>query len=248
MRVCCVVQARCNSTRLPGKVLLPLGGKPVIEHVLRAVLAASLVNDVILATTVNEADEPLARIAKKLGVRLFRGSEQDVLGRFVAALAQDDAGAVVRITADDPLLDPRVIDKVIQSYLEGQVDYASNILQRSWPRGMDTEVICREALERSNRDANLEEHREHVTIFVRTHADLFRLRNVTAPKDEVWPELRLCIDTREDYEMMQQIFLAFPFETQRPNINEIIRWLRAHAEVATINAGIVQKSVFGRQF
>jgi len=248
MRVCCVIQARCNSTRLPGKVLLPLGGKPVIEHVLGAVLSASLVDDVILATTVNEADGPLACIAQKLGVRLFRGSEQDVLGRFIAALAQDDAEAVVRITADDPLLDPRVIDKVIKSYLESQVDYASNILQRSWPRGMDTEVISREALERSNREAILREHREHVTIYVRTHADLFRQCNVMAPKDEVWPELRLCIDTREDYEMIQQIFMALPFETQRPNINEIIRWLRAHTEIANINAGIVQKSVFGRQF
>ena len=248
MRVCCVVQARCNSERLPGKVLLPLGGQPVVERVLRAVLSARLISDVILATTTNESDGPLARVTERCGVRLFRGSEQDVLGRFVAALAGNDAEAVVRVTADDPLLDPQVIDKVIQRYLESPVDYASNILERSWPRGVDTEVISREALERSNREATLEEHREHVTIFARTRGDLFRLLNVTAPKEETWPELRLCIDTAEDYEMIRQIFLALSFDPTRPGIGEIVRWLRAHPEVASVNAGIVQKSVFGRQF
>ena len=155
---------------------------------LRALRASEPVDDVVLATTTNAADDRLLPIAARLGMRTFRGSESDVLGRFVGALEGDDADVVVRITADDPLLDPAVTGAVVRRFEAGDCDYASNMVRRSWPRGLDTEVLSRELLERSEREGQRPEDREHVTFYVRTHPDSFRLANVSAPPHETWPE------------------------------------------------------------
>lgn len=247
-RVVAVIQARTSSERLPRKVLLPLGDRPVIDHVIAAVKSATLVDHVVLATTVNTGDDDLVAAGERMGVGVFRGSESDVLGRFVGALAGDAADVVIRHTADDPLLDPRVIDAVVGDFLRGGCDYASNILARSWPRGLDTEVFSREALVRTDREGRLPEHREHVTIYMRTHPERFRLRNVVAPADETWPELRLCVDTQEDYELLRQVFNALWKPRCIVDVKTVVAWLKAHPEVAALNAGIGQKTVFGRVF
>jgi spore coat polysaccharide biosynthesis protein SpsF len=229
-------------------VLVPLGGTPVIEHVLSAIRAASLVDDIILATTVSPADDTLIGIAARLGIRTFRGSETDVLGRFIEALKDDPAEIVVRHTADDPLLDPAVIDTVLGHYLRGGCDYASNMIDRSWPRGLDTEVLSREALTKSHRQAHHPEHYEHVTIYVRTHPELFRLRNVRALAQETWPDLRLCIDTVEDQALLEKVFEALYVPGKILRVGTIIDWLKQHPEVAALNAGVSQKPTFGRVF
>jgi spore coat polysaccharide biosynthesis protein SpsF len=247
-QIAIVVQARCGSERLPNKVLLPLGGKTVIEHVLAAVKASSLADTVVLATTTNRQDDPLVMTAAALNVRVYRGSEQDVLERFVRATEHTEAEIIVRITADDPLLDPRIIDHVIAHYLKGGCDYASNIIERSWPRGVDTEVFSRTALLTADKFGLAPEHREHVTIFIRTRADLFTLRSVTARPEERWPDLRLCIDTNEDYNLLQRIFKSLPSEGGPVPLLRVLDWLRAHPEVAAINSDIRQKKVFGREF
>jgi spore coat polysaccharide biosynthesis protein SpsF len=247
-RVVALIQARCGSERLRDKVLVQLGGRPVIEHVVRAVRAASLVDDVVLATTVSPVDDRLAELARGLGVRTFRGSEADVLGRFVGALEGDPADVVIRHTGDDPLLDPAVIDTVVGHYLEGGCDYASNMIERSWPRGLDTEVLGREALERANREGRRPEDREHVTIYVRTHPELFRLRNVTALPQETWPDLRLCIDTAEDRALLEAVFEALYRPDQLLRVGRVVSWLHEHPEVAALNAAVAQKPVFGKVF
>jgi spore coat polysaccharide biosynthesis protein SpsF len=247
-RIVAVVQARCVSERLPRKVLVPLAGRPVIEHVLLAIRAASLVDDIILATTALPADEVLVGIAAELGIRAFRGSEIDVLGRFVGALDGDSADIVVRHTADDPLLDPGIIDMVIGHYLRGGCDYASNMIERSWPRGLDTEVLSREALIRSYREANRPEDHEHVTIYLRTHPELFRLRNVKALPQETWPELRLCIDTIEDQALLEKVFEALYVPANIIRVGTVIGWLKQHPEVVALNADVSQKSTLGKVF
>jgi len=153
-----VVQARCTSERLPRKVMLPLGGRRVIEHVLTSVKSAHLVDTVILATTGNAADDDLARVGAAMGVRVCRGSEHDVLGRFLLAIDGVEGDVIIRNTADEPLLDPTVIDLVIGQFLKGGCDYASNMIERTWPRGMDTEVFSRQALETSDRLGTTPEH------------------------------------------------------------------------------------------
>jgi spore coat polysaccharide biosynthesis protein SpsF len=247
-RIVAIVQARCASERLYGKVLVRLAGASVLEHVLNAVRAASLIDDMILATTESPADDPVAGIGTRCGVRVFRGSETDVLGRFIGALKGDPADIVVRHTADDPLLDPAVIDTVIGHYLRGGCDYASNIIERSWPRGLDTEVLSREALVRSHREAQRPEDFEHVTIHVRTHSELFRLRNVKALPQETWPDLRLCIDTKEEQELLEGIFEALYVPGKTLRVGCVIDWLHEHPHVVALNAGVAQKSTFGKIF
>ncbi len=247
-KIISVVQARCTSERLPNKVLLPLGSKRVIEHVLASVKAAGLVDTIILATTTNPADDLLAQIGEQMDVKIYRGSEHDVLDRFSQAVKDVEGEIIVRNTADDPLLDPKVIDLVVGHFLKGGCDYASNIVDRTWPRGMDTEVFSRKALMLSNELGIEVEHREHVTIFIRTHPELFTLKPVTAQPEETWPDLRLCIDTVEDYKMLQSVFEALEVKGSPIPVRAVIAWLKEHPEVSAINAGIQQKAVFGKQF
>jgi len=247
-RVVAIVQARCASERLPNKVLTPLAGLTVVEHVLRAVSAARLVDDVILATSDQRSNDGLARLVSDLGYRVFRGSENDVLGRFVGALTDDQADVVIRHTADDPLLDPAVIDLVIGTFLKGGCDYASNILERSWPRGLDTEVFARSALERSHSEASDAEYREHVTLYMRRHGDRFSLRNVQALAQDTWPELRLCIDTQEDKALLESVFAALYHPGHILRVGEVLQWLHAHPQVAMLNANVKQRQVFGKEY
>jgi spore coat polysaccharide biosynthesis protein SpsF len=229
-------------------VLTPLGGRPVIEHVVTAASAATTVDEVIVAMPDSAADDRLADVLRAIGVRVFRGSEDDVLGRFVGAVAGDPADAVVRLTGDNPLLDPAVIDAVVAGWLKGDCDYSSNMVERSWPRGLDAEVLSRAALERSDAEGLLPEHREHVTTYVRMHPDLFRLRHVRALPQETWPDLRLSLDTEVDREMLERVFDALYVPGRILRIGPVVDWLREHLEVAQMNAGVEQKPVLGRNF
>ena len=247
-RVVAVVQARTGSTRLRDKVLMPLAGRLVIDHVLAALCAAETVDEVVLATTVAAADDRLAARGHELGVRVHRGSEEDVLGRFVAALSGDDATVVLRQTGDNPLLDPAIVDLAVREYLKGGCDYVSNNLERSWPRGLDVEVIAREALERSHVEGLRPEDREHVTVYVRTHPELFRIRQIHAPAAETWPDLRLTLDTGADRELLERVFDGLYEPARSLHAGTVIEWLRARPDVASINAGVEQKAVLGRSF
>jgi spore coat polysaccharide biosynthesis protein SpsF len=229
-------------------VLVPLAGEPVVVHVLSAIRTASLVDEVILATTTNPADDALADLAHGTATKVFRGDEHDVLGRFVGALEGSSAEVVLRHTADDPLLDPAVIDAVVADFLSGGCDYASNILERSWPRGLDTEVLSMEALLRMHREAVEKDYREHVTLYARTHPEQYRLRNVRASPEEYWPDLRLCIDTEEDRALLEQIFENLCVPGQVLSVGQVVRWLRANPDVARINATVRQREVLGRTF
>lgn len=247
-RVVAVVQARCGSERLPGKVLLPLAGRPVVEHVLRSAQATPSIDEVVLATTTGAADDELAALGEALGVRTTRGSEDDVLGRFVAALEGDPADVVVRLTADNPLLDPAVTDAVVRRFAIGDCDYASNNGERSWPRGLDCEVLSRAALQRADRDGQRPEDREHVTFHVRTHPQDFRLVNVRAPQEQQWPELRLSLDTADDLALLQRVFDALYDGSAPLSIDAVIAWLRRHPEVVALNAEVQQKPTLGTIF
>lgn len=248
VRVVGVIQARCGSQRLPEKVMAPLAGRPVVEHVVTAVRAATILDDVIVATTTEPADDELAALCERLGVRVFRGSEDDVLGRFLGALEGDPADVVVRHTADDPLLDPNIINSVVGHFLKGGCDYASNVIERTWPRGLDTEVVTRDALERSGTDTQEPQDREHVTMWVRRHPGEFTARNVPAPPSQTWPDLRLCIDTAEDQAMLERVFDALYEPGRILHIGAVVDWLRRHPEVAAINSDVEQKKVFGKTY
>jgi spore coat polysaccharide biosynthesis protein SpsF (cytidylyltransferase family) len=206
--VVAIVQARMGSTRLPGKVLADLDGEPLLAHVLRRAGAAASVDEVVLATTREPRDDALLSVAEAADVRIVRGSEDDVLGRYTVAADAALADIVVRITGDCPLLDPAVVDTVVESLEKSSADYASNILQRTFPKGLDVEALHHDVLTRVARLASSVAAREHVTWFIREERpDLFVRRSVTT-EDGDWSELNWSVDSSEDLERVRALLRA----------------------------------------
>lgn len=209
--VVAIIQARMGSTRLPGKVLLDLGGHSMLARVVRRVRRSRCVDRTVVAATESAADEPLVSECDRLGVELVRGSELDVLDRFYRAACRFGAGAVVRITSDCPLIDPGVIDRVVRAYLDWRPDYASNVYRRTYPRGLDTEVVSRDALGRAWREASEPYQRVHVTPYLYQHPEYFRLLSVTAGPEAAGDagHMRWTVDTAEDLALIREVYRRF---------------------------------------
>lgn len=204
MRTVAIIQARTGSTRLPGKVLADLCGRPLLARVLERVAACPGIDAMVIATTTLPGDAALAPLASQAGAQLFQGSAEDVLERYCLAARQARADVVVRITADDPFKDPGVIAALLDAFAQGGHDYVSNTLSPSYPEGLDTEVFSREALERAHRDAAEPFEREHVTPFIWMRPQDFRLRNMICPRD--LSALRLTVDTPADLELARALY------------------------------------------
>ena len=237
MRINAVIQARAGSTRLPAKVLADLGGRPVLEWVVRAARAASLVDEVIVATSTLAGDDVVADLAESLGARVVRGSEDDVLSRFVAALDAYPADAVVRLTADCPLLDPTLIDAVAGAWAAAPtLDYVSTVLVRSLPRGMDIELVTAGALRSVDRMA-VGHDRVHVTSGVYADPTAYRLLGVCVTPAA--NDLRVTLDTAEDLVLLRALVAELP--DSPPEWRDVVALLRARPELVAINADVVQK-------
>jgi spore coat polysaccharide biosynthesis protein SpsF (cytidylyltransferase family) len=198
-----IVQARMSSQRLPGKVLKPLGSKPALACVLHQLSGATLINHIVLATSMEDSDAPLVQWARRAKVDCSRGSLTDVLDRYYQAALHCKADVIVRITADCPLLDPTIVDKCVERFLQGDCDYATNTNPPTFPDGLDNEVLSFAALERAWKEATLPAEREHVTPYIRNHPELFRLANVENPQD--YSKMRWTLDTPEDYAFLNRV-------------------------------------------
>ena len=231
-----------GSTRLPGKALADLGGRPILEHLVRRVRRAKTIDELIVATTDRPADDAIASLCGRLGIRCYRGDEDDVLRRFLGAIEGTHADVVVRITADCPLVDPAVIDLVVLGLARANADYASNGLERSWPRGFDAEAFRADALRVADKLARAPHEREHVTPAIYEHPERFRLVNVLAPPGARAPELRVCVDTAEDLEAVRRI-VAGTDDPDGLRAEEIVGFLRSHPEVRALNAQVRQKTL-----
>ncbi len=234
-----IVQARMASTRLPGKVLQEVAGRPMLAQQLRRLRECTLADEIVVATTVNSCDDPVADLARREGASCFRGSEHDVLARFVGAARQADADLVVRVTADCPLIDPQVADRVIRALIEHahECDYASNVLQRTFPRGLDVEALFSDTLLRLDRLATSTSGREHVTSFIRSECPhLFLCRSVT--DDESNADLRWTVDTYEDLALVRTLYDALGLRERVVQYSEILGYVRAHPELSRINSGV----------
>lgn len=239
MNTVAIVQARMGSTRLPGKVLMPIAGTPLVQRVIERVAAAKQVDQIVVATTDDSSDDDLAAFLKGLGIaKVFRGARDDVLDRYFQCAAQFGADIVVRITADDPLKDPEVIDlatSVLRSV--ATLDYVSNTLAPSFPEGLDVEVFRFGALSRAWNEAKLESEREHVTPFIWKHPELFSVRNVSYQRNlSSW---RWTVDKPEDVLFMTEVFNRFSGQPL-VSFRDIISWLDEHPEIRSINAGTVR--------
>jgi len=200
-----IIQARMGSTRLPGKVLKDIGGRTMLARVVRRVRRATILHRIVVATTVESADDAIVAECKRLAAPVFRGSEQDVLDRYYWAAKMYEADTIVRITADCPLIDPEIIDRVVQAFLDKKPDYASNTLVRTYPRGLDTEVMSWVALARTWVESP---SREHVTSYIYENSSSFRLHIVIAGEWD-YSHHRWTVDTQEDIDNVRAIYARF---------------------------------------
>jgi spore coat polysaccharide biosynthesis protein SpsF len=240
MKVVAIIQARMGSTRLPGKVLRELGGRSVLSCVIHRVGQFRRIDDLLIATTVEEADHLVVREAEHCGADVFRGSENDVLDRYYQAARHVHADTVVRITSDCPLIDPEVSDFTIRQFMDNRPNYASNALERTYPRGLDTEVMTFEALELAWQAASEPYQRAHVTPYLYQNPDKFRLLSVKGETD--YSGYRWTLDMPEDLEFLQEVYsrLGGPHDfTWR----DVLRLLEREPGLAEKNRHIRQKSL-----
>ncbi len=207
MKVIAIIQARMGSSRLPNKVMMDIEGKPVLCHIINRLHFSKMINRIIIATTTSPSDDAIAKFASDNGVEFFRGSENDVLDRYYQTAKYIGAGssdAVIRITGDCPLIDPEVVDKVVELYKTSNADYVSNINPPTFPDGLDTEVFKFEMLEKAWKDAKMMSEREHVTLYIRNHPEIFYMENLNNHKD--YSNLRWTVDEKEDLEVVKVIY------------------------------------------
>lgn len=230
-----IIQARMGSTRLPGKVLKEVSGHPMLWHVVTRVRWARTLDTVVVATSHNASDNPVVAFCEQEGIRCFRGSEDDVLDRYYQAAGWIGADVVVRITADCPLIDPIVVERIVSVYLEGGCDYASNAIERTYPDGLDVEVFSFETLQRAWREASLISEREHVTPYIWKNEQVFELRQVTQDVD--LSDLRWTVDEPEDLEFVRGIYRHLYQPGQVFVTKDVLRLLDNHPELVEINQG-----------
>jgi glutamate-1-semialdehyde aminotransferase/spore coat polysaccharide biosynthesis protein SpsF (cytidylyltransferase family) len=228
-----LIQARMGSSRFPGKVLEDLSGRPMLWHVVHRVRGAGRVERVVVATTDRAVDDPIARFCAQENIACFRGDEQDVLDRFYQAARADHADVVVRITADCPLIDPEVIDKVVERFQRGDCDYVSNAIRYTYPDGLDTEVFSFAALERAWREAGKPSEREHVTPYLRTGK--FRVANVESEIPVSPAQYRWTVDHPADLEFVRKVYAAFSRNGEF-GFRAIFDLLKERPDLATIQA------------
>lgn len=238
-----IIQARMTSTRLPGKVLADICGQPVLARLAERLRRAARIDRIVLATTTNADDDPVAALAAELGLTCFRGSEHDVRSRYVGAAAEADAGTVVRVTGDCPLIDPAIIDRVVGALSDSGADYAANILERSYPIGMDVEAFRRAALDRSVDIDGSADAVEHVTPGLYRHPEKFTLESLVAPDMHRDPDLRLTLDTPEDLDLIRRIFGRLYTEDPAFDLMDILAMIAAQPELRGLNADVPHRWV-----
>lgn len=241
-----------SSSRLPGKVVMEIGGKPVLQILTERLGRSELIDEIVVATTVNPADNEIEDLCKRLNVKVFRGSEEDVLGRVVGAANFVNADIIAEVTGDCPLMDPEVIDNVIKVYLENypEYDYVTNIgyvnnTVREIPIGMDVRVFTYKDLKYISEITEDPEDREHVSLyFFRTGKDKYNLFNVSVP--DKWKRdynIRLTLDTKEDFEVIKIIYEELSKEKRDFNLEDILNFLDKNRNVTEINSEVIQKKV-----
>ncbi|MEM0952047.1 MAG: glycosyltransferase family protein [Cyanobacteria bacterium P01_H01_bin.74] len=235
-----ILQARMTSTRLPGKVLMPVLDYPLLAVELARLQCVKQAQQLVVATTTQKTDDPIEALCKRLNVSCFRGDEDDVLSRYCGAAAFTQADSIIRVTGDCPLIDPTVVDAAIALYLSGEFDYVSNTMTRTYPRGLDVEVFSFDALEQANREAVSVSHREHVTPFFYTQPKRFRLGELKQTGDH--HDHRWTVDTPEDFQLISKVLsVLLPRHGPLFSTQDVLDVLRQNPEWRLINSDVVQK-------
>jgi spore coat polysaccharide biosynthesis protein SpsF len=240
-RTVAVVEARMTSSRLPGKVLLPAAGKPMLGHLVERLRRVPSIEEIVLATTINDSDEPLVEFARYSGISCFRGSEQDVMARVLGAGEAVNAGIIVNITGDCPLLDPVLTEQTVNMFLRNRCDYATNGHVHTFPGGYAVQVYRLETLRRSASMTTDPLDHEHVTLHIRKHPEIFRHVYLVAPIDQHWPEIDLSLDEKSDYHLLKRIFEHFGDASPHFGCRETVALLKANPDWLAINKDVKRK-------
>lgn len=238
MSVLCILQARVSSTRLPGKVLMPILGEPMLARQVERVRRAERVDAVTVATSDQGSDDDVAALCERLGVACHRGSLEDVLERFYRAAQGSDAAHVMRLTGDCPLTDPAILDALVELHLAGGFAYSSNVEERTYPDGLDAEVFTHALLDRAWREATAQYDREHVTPFMRRAVPRSRRGMLKDRNDR--SDLRWTVDFPEDYALACRVFEELYPDDPAFGAEDVHRLLLAHPEIGALNAGRVR--------
>jgi spore coat polysaccharide biosynthesis protein SpsF len=243
MRTVAIIQARMGSTRLPGKIMKQLCGKTVLSHVISRVKACLLVDEVVVATTKSLADDVIVIESEKCCIHCFRGSEDDVLERYYLAAKEYQADVIIRITSDCPLFDSEVLTGMLEYFKteteDGlEIDYLSNCLRRSYPRGLDAEVFTFKVLEKAYQEAQKSYEREHVTPYIYEHPEIFALYNQS--NDEDISNYRWTLDVEEDWRLIEEIYKNL-YHGEIFTTDDVVDFLEENPELLMLNSHVEQK-------
>ena len=243
MKVVAIIQARMGSTRLPGKVLMDVGGRPMLAFMLERLQRATMLNEIWVATSARSQDDPIVSLCTSLGTNCHRGPEDDVLERYRQTAGVSGADVIVRLTADCPLICPEVVDKVAAAFMNAAppVDYASNCICRTYPRGLDTEAVSRGALDVAAIDATDPADREHVTYFIWRQPK--RFQHLSVEDFQNHSDLRWTVDTPEDMDLIRRIEGELGAGAGEASYGDLLDLIVHHPEWSAINARVEQKVV-----
>jgi len=247
MKIGAIVQARTSSTRLHAKVLRELpyaSGITCLEQVIRRLKKSKRLNDIIIATTNDSEDNKIIDIAKKENIDYFMGSKENVLSRYYFAAKENNLEIIVRVTSDCPCIDAQIVDVVISEHLKINADYTSNSLIRTYPHGLDVEVFNFDALEKAYKDAKEDYEREHVTPYINRNPQKFIVNIVKAPKELYAPDIRVTLDTEEDYTLLCAVFDYLYPKNKYFAAYDIVNLFKEKPWLKLINKKIIQKKVF----
>lgn len=240
-KVVAIIEARMTSSRLPGKVLLPVLGKPILSYLVERLKSVASIDQIVLATTMNKSDDKLAEFADSIGIQVYRGDEEDVLSRVIDAAESVGADTVVEITGDCPIIDPDLIEQALRSHSFNNVDYTSNVCVRSYPDGMDVQVFSLVTLKKSAQMTTESLDREHVTLHIRNNPRIFSRFHLIAGPLMHEPHLGLTLDEKPDYILLKEIIENLYHKNPLFGCREVLEFLDQRPELRKINRHVTRK-------
>ncbi|GEK33619.1 cytidylyltransferase domain-containing protein [Kurthia sibirica] len=241
MGVTAIIQARMGSTRLPGKIMKQVNGKSLLLHQIERIRKCKNIDRIIIATTIEEQDDEIVKFCEHNRIHYYRGAEHDVLARYYETWKAYGGETIVRLTSDCPIIDSEVVDDTIQYFKKNSFDYVSNTIERTFPRGMDTEVFSSSVLEKTYHEASLISEKEHVTAYIYTHANLFSIGSYKAQKD--YSKYRWTVDTDEDFLVVKNLIETSARQKLPLNLLNAVKLMEHNPDWFDINAHIEQKKI-----
>ena len=239
----CAIQSRMGSERLPKKSLLKLGNERIIERCYKSADYKNIFDKVIIATSIEESDDELCNFLESRKIPFFRGDLNNVLSRFINIAKKYEAKNIVRLTGDNPLIDPTIIKNVFDLHVSQNFDYTSNIIERNFPRGNDVECVTSNTLvELENFDLNNDD-KEHVTLYIRKNLNNYRVGTYKGNYKLLFPQARLTVDYIEDYDLVNEIYTKLNLSNNANDVLKIDKFLSRNQDLLKINKHIEQKKV-----